>query len=206
MQRYRVEATDPELAMFTDLSRAEPPTEPIVITKPAPKRGAAVMDRPEVDIEGAVNWSAPAKAVLVDGKIAELKPDGTFRYKAKLKPGMNSLEIVALTADGRTHEKRLEFVFEGDKKALEGEGTRYAVIIANQDYDRTRSGFDSLTTPIADADAVAALLTGKYGFRTEAKLPDGSIVPAVPQGRDPPRHRDAALQDRPRRRREGHAC
>ena len=63
--------------MFTDLSRAEPPTDPIVITNPAPKRGAAVMDRPEVDIEGAVNWSAPTKAVLVDGKIAELKPDNT---------------------------------------------------------------------------------------------------------------------------------
>jgi hypothetical protein len=162
--------------MFTDLSRAEPQTEPIVITNPAPKRGAAVMERPEVDIEGAVNWSAPTKAVLVDGKSAELKPDNTFRYKAALKPGMNTLEIIALTADGRTHEKRLEFVFEGDKKALEGEGARYAVVIANQDYDRKRSGFDSLTTPIADADAVVSLLTAKYGFRTEAKLPDGTTV------------------------------
>ena len=62
---------------------------------------------------------------------------------------------MALTADGRTHEKRLEFVFEGDKKALEGDGVRYAVVIANQNYDRNRSGFDSLTTPFADADAVA---------------------------------------------------
>ena len=53
---------------------ALPPTEPIVITNPAPKRGAAAMERPEVDIEGVVNWSAPTKAVLVDGKIAELRP------------------------------------------------------------------------------------------------------------------------------------
>ena len=89
-QRYRIEATDPELAMFTDLSRAEPQTEPIVITNPAPKRGAAVMERPEVDIEGAVNWSAPTKAVLVDGKIAELRPDKTFRYRQR-KTGINSL-------------------------------------------------------------------------------------------------------------------
>ncbi len=179
VQRYRVEATDPEMAMFTDLSRPLPPTEPIVITKPAPTRSAAAMERPEIDIEGVVNWSAPVKAVLVDGKVATLKPDNTFRYSATLKPGLNSFEVVALTADGRTHEKKLDLVFEGDKKALEGDGTRYAVIIANQNYDRTKSGFDALATPFADADAVAALLTRKYGFRTEAKLPDGSTVGLV---------------------------
>lgn len=178
-QRYRVEATDPEMAMFTDLSRPLPPTDTIVITKPAPTRSAAAMERPEIDIEGAVNWSAPVKAVLVDGKMALLRPDNTFHYSAMLKPGVNTFEVVALTADGRTHEKLLELVFEGDKKALEGDGTRYAVIIANQNYDRAKSGFDALATPFADADAVASLLTTKYGFRTEAKLPDGSAVALV---------------------------
>ena len=176
-QRYRVEANDPEMAMFTDLDRPAPATEAIVISSPAPTRGAAAVEKPEVEIAGSVNWSAPTKAVLVDGKSAELRSDGSFKYKATLKPGLNSLEIVALTADGRTHEKLLEFLFEGDKKALEGTGTRYAVVIANQDYDRTRSGFDSLTTPFADADAVVDLLTRKYGFKTEAKLQDGSVVP-----------------------------
>jgi hypothetical protein len=176
-QRYRIEANDPEMAMFADRPAAAlPATEAIVITKPAATRGAAAVEKAEVEIEGSVSWSAPAKAVLVDGKSASLKPDGTFRHKATLKAGANAIEIVALTADGRTHEKLLEFVFEGDKKALEGEGARYAVIIANQDYDRAKSGFDSLTTPFADADAVAALLTTKYGFRTEAKLPDGSTA------------------------------
>ena len=45
--------------------------------------------------------------MLVDGKIAELKADSTFRYKAALKPGLNTVEIIALTADGRTHESVL---------------------------------------------------------------------------------------------------
>jgi hypothetical protein len=176
IQRYRVEANDPEMPLFAQAAQPLPATDAIVISKPAATRGAAAVERPEVDIEGSVNWSAPAKAVLVDGKSAELKADGSFKYKATLKPGLNTVEIVALTGDGRTHEKVLEFVFEGDKKALEGDGARYAVIIANQDYDRTKSGFDSLTTPFADADAVAALLTTKYGFRTEARMPDGSTA------------------------------
>ena len=123
------------------------------------------MERAEVDIEGQVNWSSPAKAVLVDGKIAELRQTTRFPYTATLKPGLNTLEIVALTADGRTHEKRLEFLFEGDKQVLEGEGKRYAVIIANQDYDRARTGFDGLRTPFADADAVASVLTSEIRFR-----------------------------------------
>ena len=178
-QRYRVEANDPEMAMFTDLTPALPATDAIVITNPAPKRGAAAVERPEIDIEGSINWSAPTKAVLVDGKVAELRANNAFRFHATLKPGLNTLDVVALTADGRTHEKHLDFLFEGDKKALEGNGVRYAVVIANQNYDRARSGFDTLSTPFADADAVAAILTGKFGFLTEAKLPDGTVFPLV---------------------------
>jgi hypothetical protein len=176
-QRYRVESTDPEFVLFTDGSLQLPQVDPIVILKPTPKRGAAAIERPEVEIEGEVNWSAPAKAVLVEGKMAELKAPGRFAYKAALKAGLNTIEIVALTADGRTHQKKLEFLFEGDRKALEGDGRRYAVVIANQNYDRARTGFDSLRTPFADADAVADLLTGRYGFVTEAKLPNGGTFP-----------------------------
>ncbi|UVK40462.1 caspase family protein [Mesorhizobium sp. AR10] len=176
-QQYRVESTDPEFALFLNGSLSLPQVDPIVIFRPTPKRGAAAMEKAEVEIEGQVNWSSPAKAVLVDGKIAELKRDSRFTYNAKLKAGLNTVEIVALTADGRTHEKRLEFLFEGDRQALEGEGTRYAVIVANQDYDRARTGFDMLRTPFADADALAALLTGKYGFVTEAKMPGGASFP-----------------------------
>jgi hypothetical protein len=178
-QRYRVEASDPELVMFADGSRQAPKTDPIVITKPAPKRGAAAIERAEVEIEGELNWSSPVKAVLVDGKIAELIERNGFRHTAALKPGLNTVDVVALTADGRTHEKRLEFLFEGDRKALEGEGKRYAVIIANETYDRARTGFDALKTPFEDADAVAAILTGKFGFVTEATLPDGKTLPLM---------------------------
>ena len=155
------------------------PTDPIVITSPAPKRGAAVIDAAEIVIKGVVNWSAPAKAVLIGGRVSALAQDGSFSQKVTLKAGLNTIEVVALTADGRTHETRLELVFEGDMAKLEGEGRRYAVIIANETYDRARTGFGALSTPFEDADAVAAILTARYGFQTEASLPDGKTIPLV---------------------------
>ena len=177
-QRHRMEATDPEMALFSDGSLRLPAIDPITITEPTPKRGAATVERPEVRIAGRVDWSSPARAVLVDGKIATLLADGSFSHTVALRAGLNTVEIVALTRDGRTHEKRLEFMFEGDRKALEGEGRRYALIIANQTYAR-ETGFEPLRTPFADADALAAVLAERYGFRLEATLPTGQTVPLV---------------------------
>lgn len=177
-QRHRVEASDPEMALFSDGSIDLPPTDPITITEPTPKRGATVVDRQEVRIAGRVDWSTPARAVLVDGKIANLVADGSFSLTVPLRSGLNTIEVVALTRDGRTHERRLEFVFEGDKKALEGDGTRYAVVIANQNYTPD-TGFASLVTPFADVDALTEILNTGYGFRTEALLPTGQTVPLV---------------------------
>lgn len=177
-QRHRVEASDPEMALFSDGSLRLPPTDPITITEPTPKRGAAAVERPEIRIAGRVDWSSPARAVMVDGRIATLLGDGSFSHTLTLKSGLNTVEIVALTRDGRTHEKRLEFMFEGDRKALEGEGVRYAVVIANQTYAR-ETGFSPLRTPFADADALADILATRYGFRLEATLPGGRTVPLL---------------------------
>jgi hypothetical protein len=177
-QRHRVEASDPEMALFSDGSLNLPRTDPITITEPTPKRGATTVDRPEVRIAGRVDWSTPARAVLVDGKVATLVADGSFTHTAPLQSGLNTIEIVALTRDGRTHERRLEFIFEGDKQALEGEGARYAVIVANQNYG-PETGFDSLVTPFADVEALTTLLSERYGFRTEATLPTGQTVPLL---------------------------
>lgn len=176
-QRYRVESTDPELVLFGDATLQLPQVDPITIIKPAPKRGGAAVQRAEVEIEGQVAWTTPVKAVLIDGKVADLREGGRFLHTALLKPGLNTIDIVALTGDGRTHQKRLDFTFEGDRRALEGDGRRYAVVIANETYDPDRTGFAALKTPFEDAEAVAAILTGKYGFVTEATTPDGRTVP-----------------------------
>ena len=49
------------------------------------------------------------------------------------------------------------------------------MIIGNAGYAPS-TGFAALDTPIADADALDAVLTGKYGFTTSATLPNGSMA------------------------------
>lgn len=88
---------------------------------------------------------------------ATVDPTGRFKGKVALKPGLNVVNVRAVTADNRMHTHRLELLYEGDRQALEGEGRRYAVIIANQNYGRA-TGMPSLSTPFADADALADLL------------------------------------------------
>lgn len=172
-QRLRVEASDAEMVLFTDVSLPRPEVDPITITRPTPKRGGLVAEKPEVEIEGVVNWSTPARAVVIAGQTAFLDAAGRFKGKAMLQTGLNQISVVALTADGRAHQHLLELQFEGDRKALEGEGARYALIIANQNY-RPETGYSSLKTPFADADAVAAILAKRYGYRTALPLQGGS--------------------------------
>jgi len=160
----RVEASNPDLVVVAEQQPQR--ADPIRILSPAPTRGAAVMQKAELDIEGIVDWPAPVLGVHVDNQEAALDAQGRFRRTIRLKTGMNTISIIAVTADSRMLQKTLEFVFEGDRQALEGEGRRYAVVIGNQTYGPA-TGMPTLSTPFADADAVAALLKEKYGFVTE---------------------------------------
>ncbi len=72
----------------------------------------------------------------------------------------------------------IEVTYAGDTAALLGQGTSYALLIANQTYGGA-TGMPGLATPFADLDAVARLLTQRYGFVTEARLPDGTLVPLI---------------------------
>ncbi|MDN2565929.1 caspase family protein [Aquibium sp. A9E412] len=176
-QRYRAEASDPDLVLLSGTASL-PQRNPIVVTRPAPKRGAAAVERPEIAIEGFVDGASPVGAVVIDGAVATLDRAGRFAHTARLKTGLNTIGIVALMTDGRIHERRLDILYEGDKTALEGEGRRYAVVIANQNY-APQTGFESLTTPFADADALTEVLAARYGFLTELTDPGGRRVPLV---------------------------
>ena len=172
----RIEASDPDLVIVAEVQ--PPRQDPIKILNPTPKRGAAAIQRAEIEIEGQVGWTAPVVGVLVGNEETPVDAEGRFKRMVRLSPGLNSVSIVAVTADSRMHKKTLELVYEGDLKALEGEGRRYAVLIANQAYGPD-TGLPKLETPVADADAIAAVLTGRYGFTTELALPDGRKLPLV---------------------------
>ncbi|MEO6012344.1 MAG: caspase family protein [Devosia sp.] len=172
---FRVESSNPNMTLFEGGALLEAAAEAIHITSPEPTRGPNSVKSAAIEIAGIVNWTAPVRAVLVNEQSAALEPDGGFKQTITLKNGANTVRITALMQDGRILQKNFDVVFAGDVDALKGAGTRYAVIIANSDYG-PQTGFAHLATPVADADALAEMLTTKYGFVTEAKLPDGSTA------------------------------
>lgn len=200
-ENHQIESTDPGAALLAELGEPTAPPSPnpspapapeaeqtpnapipasdvIRITAPAATRAAAALENPVVTLSGHVEWPEQTMIVLVNRAQALSRPDGTFQHELTLEPGLNRIEIVALTRDNRQHRKVLELSFEGDVEALAGSGNRYAILIANQNYGPA-SGMPSLGTPFADIDAIGAELTTHYGFRTRATLPDGTDLPLV---------------------------
>lgn len=103
--------------------------------------------------------------------------DGRFEAPLVLQAGVNQIDIFAMTKDNRPVARTVELYFEGDMQALSGNGTRYALIISNQDYPEG-SGLADLKTPHGDAEALAAVLRNNFGFVTEAEV-DGAKVPLI---------------------------
>ena len=172
---YRVEGSNPNMALFAGSARLEAEVDAIRILSPEQTRGPATVPSSSLDVSGIASWSTPISAVLVNGQPAALDATGHFAQRVALTSGANTIRVLALTQDNRILQKSIDVVFGGDVQALKGSGRRYAVVIGNSDYG-SETGFATLSTPVADADAVADILTKNYGFVTEAKLPDGSIA------------------------------
>jgi hypothetical protein len=169
--------TDPERDLIAE---SRPPASQqkgsIRIIDPAPTRAAARMDTPRVTLRGQVQAAAETMIVTVNGQTATSAPDGSFSHEIALQAGVNRIDVLAMTRDNQPVTHSFELYFEGDMAALRGSGTRYALLIANQDYPEG-SGLAPLETPIGDAEALAALLTADYGFVTEAVTPEGEALP-----------------------------
>lgn len=191
-QNHVIEATDPALPLLAELSEMPPaprlpPLVPVStpggsdiirITTPTATRAAALLDEPRLRIAGRVDWPEDTLIVLVGRQQAISYPDGRFEHEVTLAHGLNRIEVVALTRDNRQHVRVLEFAFQGDGQALVGNGRRYAILIGNQVYGGA-TGMPSLATPHADIAAIAAELTGRYGFVTDATLPDGTQLDLI---------------------------
>ncbi len=189
-QNHVFETTDPSLPILAELAAAPAPLladasavigagpEVIQITAPVLTRSATALDEPVVTIKGRVEWPEETLIVLVGKEQALARGDGQFQQEVTLKEGVNRIEVVALTRDNRQHSKVVEITYSGDPSSLEGQGKRYALLIGNQTYGGA-TGMPPLATPIADVDALAEVLTRRYGFVTEAALPKGGVLPLV---------------------------
>lgn len=174
---YLVSTTVPDQDIIVE---GRPPvvlgTGAIRILDPAPSRGAVPLNEPVLTLRGQVEASAETMVVTVNGRTAVSTPDGAFSAEITLSAGVNRIDVLAMTRDNQPITHSFELFFEGDMQALLGTGTRYALLIANQDY-APGSGLAPLATPIGDAEALAAILTTRYGFQTEAKTPEGETIP-----------------------------
>lgn len=178
-QTHRIEATNADMRVFAGSADGAQRTDTIRILSPSVTRGARIVEVPQLEIVGVVEWHAPARAVLVEGQPAALSRDGRFSAKVNLRAGVNTISVTGLTADNEIHlMPPLELVYDGDVKKFENDGRRFALIIANKDY-LPETGFASLQTPVADAAALQSVLAGRYGFETELRFSEGESLPLL---------------------------
>lgn len=178
-QTHRIEATNADMRVFAGSADGAQRTDTIRILSPSVTRGARIVEVPQLEIVGVVEWHAPARAVLVEGQPAALSRDGRFSAKVNLRAGVNTISVTGLTADNEIHlMPPLELVYDGDVKKFENKGRRFALIIANKDY-LPETGFASLQTPVADAEALQSVLAGRYGFETELRFSEGESLPLL---------------------------
>ena len=178
-QTHRIEATNADMRVFAGAADGAQRTDTIRILSPSVTRGARIVEVPQLEIVGVVEWHAPARAVLVEGQPAALSRDGRFSAKVNLRAGVNTISVTGLTADNEIHlMPPLELVYDGDVKKFENDGRRFALIIANKDY-LPETGFASLQTPVADAEALQSVLAGRYGFETELRFSEGESLPLL---------------------------
>jgi len=179
---FRVTSSNPDLVLVPEALPEARESNAIRLISPDLTRGASAIVQPTLDLVAAVDWPARVLGVWADDVAVELSPDGTFTRNLRLQTGLNRVVLTALTGDSRLHRRVVEFGFDGDRNALKGQGTRYAVLIANQRY-AGETGFSDLITPIGDARALGEILRNRFGFVTEAQI-EGSPLPLLLEDAD----------------------
>ena len=119
-------------------------------------------DRETVDVAGRV--MVPGAATLtIDGDPVPVAADGSFRVRRRVPVGPSRLTLVLEGSYGDKAEHKVLVRRTAAVGATLDFGTFHALVIGNNNYDH----LDDLETGRADAEAVAALLSGLYGFEVE---------------------------------------
>ncbi|HSF64409.1 MAG TPA: hypothetical protein VLA78_08475, partial [Paracoccaceae bacterium] len=141
---YVFSTTEPDRALIVENRPDDPAPRGIIrILDPAPTRAAAPLETARLTLRGQVETAADTMIVTVNGAVAQSRPDGSFSHDLELTAGVNRIDVLAMTRDNQPVTHSFELFFEGDMQALLGTGTRYALMIANQDY-ATGSGLSPL--------------------------------------------------------------
>lgn len=116
-----------------------------------------------VEIHGQISSELKGvERILVDGHNVVPDADGRF-VQAINRAGRAAVDFNVL-ADGEWTRGEILITFDGAIDTVLGQGERYALIIGNENY--ADPSYTDLRFPHEDAEAVAEMLTGQYGFRT----------------------------------------
>ena len=159
----------------------------IEIISPEPKRGAAAIEEKSFTLVARYSGTAKAFKAVVDGEIVNVDANGQFRQDIQDTGGKLAIQIRVLGLNFETlAASELKLREAEDQPVVATAARKLALIIANQTYGS--GAFPPLKTPAADADAVVAVLTQRYGFATETRQRRPESEPqsqGCQQGTDP---------------------
>ena len=138
----------------------------IEIISPSPKRGALAQEEQSFAVVARYNGSGQARMAIVDGDLVPVDSNGQFRgdvtdagskFSVALRVLGGNYETLA-TSELKLRDKPADPVIASPARKL-------ALFIANDTYED--EVFPPLKTPVADAEALAAVLRQRFGFATE---------------------------------------
>ncbi|MBX2796749.1 MAG: caspase family protein [Myxococcales bacterium] len=172
-----IQASDPDLPLFGHAARETRGAAQLAdgarieLTARGLRRGEngerwlRVPSDKRVTLRGRVRPATGVQQLLVGGSPVALNRGGSFEttVTAPADEGAVPLMVTAVFEDFSLKTEPLKVVRPAATEHLV-QGSRYALLIGVQDYPA--EGLDSLTTPLADIDAVHSALTEGYGFTT----------------------------------------
>lgn len=162
------ETSDPDMEF---LGTGRPGDLGVEIMEPKALRGAMVIESEEevFTLIGRLTNPKEARVLTVNNEQVDFDESGRFEAVITLVAGENRITIGTTNARDRYQKKTISFTYKGNLKRFIAQGTRYALVIGNEDYIDD-DVFPDLSTPHEDAEAVANLLSEKFGFRTEIEV------------------------------------
>lgn len=120
-------------------------------------------------VSGRISAEGGVRSVRVNQREQVLSANGLFTANVTLGAQPTRLDITATDQRGNTAQSTFLLALENPKATAPSAGprpaapsaNRHALVIANQNYRHLRG----LVTPIADANAIKALLEARFGFK-----------------------------------------